>query len=309
MTVKQNILTASPCYKAGRKIAVKGLMLHSVGCAQPSAAVFCRQFANYSGAAVHAFIDANTGIVYQTLPWNHRAWHCGDSANNTHIGVEMCESAYIKYTSGTSLYMINKAKAQADCRRAYEAAVELFADLCRKYSLDPMKSGVIVSHKEGHARGIASNHGDPEHYWKGCGMPYTMDGFRKAVKQKLTGSDSGPKTSTDKSSIDWAKTLQEALNVSYELNLKVDGKVMAKTKQAIDHHYLWYTGRQKPIANAHVSWFQSALNALGADLEIDGSFGPLTELALKRFQKTAGIDVDGYAGVQTHMALLKRLSK
>lgn len=108
---------------------------------------------------------------------------------------------------------------------------------------------------------------------------------------------------------DWAKALQEALNASYGLNLKVDGKVLAKTKQAIDRHYLWYTGRQKPIANAHVSWFQSALNALGADLEIDGSFGPLTELALKRFQKTAGIDVDGYAGVQTHMALLKRLSK
>lgn len=109
--------------------------------------------------------------------------------------------------------------------------------------------------------------------------------------------------------IDWAKALQTALNASYDLNLAVDGNVGPKTKQAIDHHYLWYTGRQKPIVNAHVSWFQSALNALGADLEVDGSFGPLTELALKRFQKTAGIDVDGYAGVQTHMALLRELSK
>lgn len=308
MTVKQNILTASPCYKARRKIAVKGLMLHSVGCAQPSAEVFCRQFANYSGAAVHAFIDANTGIVYQTLPWNHRAWHCGDSANNTHIGVEMCESAFVKYTSGTSLYMTNKTRAQADCRRAYEAAVELFADLCRKYSLDPMKSGVIVSHKEGHARGIASNHGDPEHYWKGCGMSYTMDGFRKAVKQKLTGSDSGPKTSTDKSSIDWAKTLQEALNVSYELNLKVDGKVMAKTKQAIDHHYLCYV-RQRPMRNAHVSWLQAALNELGYDIGVDGSFGPQCDRILKEFQRDQGIDVDGYAGVQTHLTILKALQK
>lgn len=108
---------------------------------------------------------------------------------------------------------------------------------------------------------------------------------------------------------DWAKALQTALNVSYDLHLKVDGYVGPKTKQAIDHHYLWYTGRHKPIVNAHVSWFQAALNALGADLVVDGSFGPLTEQALKRFQKTVGIDVDGYAGVQTHMALLRELSK
>ena len=42
------------------------------------------------------FIDANTGDIYQTLPWNHRGWHGGGSSNNTHIGVEMCEPAAIK---------------------------------------------------------------------------------------------------------------------------------------------------------------------------------------------------------------------
>lgn len=297
--IRQNILKDSPCFRTGRKINVKGLMLHSVGCPQPSAEVFCKQFAHYNQAAVHAFIDANTGVVYQTLPWNHRAWHCGDSANNTHIGVEMCESSHIKYTSGTSLYMTNKAKAQADCKRAYDSAVELFANLCKEYNLDPLKSGVIVSHKEGHARGIASNHGDPEHYWKGCGMPYTMDGFRKAVKQKMARADQPKKRN-------WAKALQEALDVSYGLNLKVDGYVGPLTKQQIDHHYLWYV-KQKPTRNAHVAWLQEALNELGADLAVDGSFGPATEKALKDFQRSAGIDVDGYAGINTHMTILKKL--
>lgn len=300
MTLKQNILTASPCYLTGRKITVKGLMLHSVGCAQPSAEVFCRQFAHYRYAGVHAFIDANTGVVYQTLPWNHRAWHCGDSANNTHIGIEMCESACIKYTSGTSLYMTNKAKAQADCRRAYEAAVELFADLCKKYNLNPLKSGVIISHKEGHDRGVASNHGDPEHYWKGCGMNYTMDGFRAAVKAAMDGEERPEK---DKN---WAKALQEALNASYGLNLKVDGYVGPLTKQQINYHYLWYI-RQKPTRNAHVAWLQEALNKLGANLVVDGSFGPATDAALRKYQAAAGIDADGYAGVKTHMSILKKL--
>ena len=57
--------------------------------------------------------------------------------------------------------------------------------LCRKYGLSPLGDGVIVSHKEGYKRGIASNHGDPEHLWTQLGMPYTMDTFRAAVKAKI----------------------------------------------------------------------------------------------------------------------------
>ena len=73
-------------------------------------------------------------------------------------------------------------------KRTYEAAVELFAMLCKKYSLDPLADGVVISHREGHSRGIASNHGDPEHLWAQLGMGYTMDGFRKAVKAAMGGA-------------------------------------------------------------------------------------------------------------------------
>lgn len=61
--------------------------------------------------------------------------------------------------------------------------------LCKKFSLDPLADGVIISHKEGHSRGIASNHGDPEHLWSQLGMGYTMDTFRKAVKSAMGGSE------------------------------------------------------------------------------------------------------------------------
>lgn len=40
MKLVESILTMNPCYTAGRKITVKGLMLHSVGCPQPKASVF-----------------------------------------------------------------------------------------------------------------------------------------------------------------------------------------------------------------------------------------------------------------------------
>ena len=171
-------------------------MLHSVGCAQPNAKAFINNWnkPSFGNACVHAFIDGNTGAVYQTLPWNHRGWHGGGSSNNTHIGVEMCEPATIKYTGGSSFTCSDRAAAQAAAERTYKAAVELFAYLCQQYGLDPLKDGVIVSHREGHARGIASNHGDPEHLWKGLGMSYTMDTFRAAVKAQMSGTAQTPAT-------------------------------------------------------------------------------------------------------------------
>lgn len=194
LKITESILTKNPCYTAGKKITVKGLMLHSVGCPQPSAMVFVKNWnsPNYDRACVHGFIDANTGTVYQTLPWNHRGWHGGGSSNNTHIGVEMCEPACIKYTGGSAFTCSDTATAKAAVKRTYEAAVELFAMLCKEYKLDPLADGVIVSHAEGYKRGIATNHGDPEHLWNQLKTGYTMDGFRKAVKSAM--SDNTPVT-------------------------------------------------------------------------------------------------------------------
>jgi hypothetical protein len=186
--IVQSIITNNDCYKVGKKITPKGLMLHSVGSPQPSAEVFVRVY-NVPNLekAVHAFIDGNTGAVHQTLPWNHRAWHCGGGGNSTHIGIEMCEPACIKYTHGSTFTCSDVPTARAVAQRTYDTAVQLFAHLCTTYRLDPMKD--IISHAEGHALGIASNHGDPEHLWKGLSMGYTMDTFRKAVKATMEGTD------------------------------------------------------------------------------------------------------------------------
>ncbi|NZA37141.1 SpoIID/LytB domain-containing protein [Eubacterium callanderi] len=196
MKLVESFLTKNPCYTAGRKITVKGLMLHSVGCPQPKASAFINSWnsPSYDNACVHGFIDGNDGTVYQTLPWNHRGWHCGSgskgSGNNTHIGVEMCEPACIKYTGGATFTCSDLATARKVAERTYNAAVELFAMLCKQYGLNPLSDGVVISHKEGHSRGIASNHGDPEHLWTQLGMGYTMNTFRQAVKAKMAGGTS-----------------------------------------------------------------------------------------------------------------------
>lgn len=193
-------------------------MLHSVGCPQPSAQVFVNSWNSADkSVCVHAFIDANTGDVYQTLPWEYRGWHCGSgpngSGNNTHIGVEMCEPACIRYTDGARFTCSNVEEARAAVRRTYESAVQLFAELCERFRFDPLADGVILSHEEGHKRGIASNHGDPVHLWNQLNMGYTMDGFRKAVKAAM-GSAAVPAepAAVDNAAVIWNFLKSKGLN-------------------------------------------------------------------------------------------------
>lgn len=185
MNLVQSILTNNPRYKQHKMFTPKGLMLHSVGVPQPSAKVFINQWnkSTFRTSCVHGIIDATDGTIYQTLPWNYAGWHGGGASNNTHIGVEMAEPSQIKYTKGANFTVLNIQAAQVAVRRTYLAAVELFAMLCQKYNLNPMKD--IISHSEGHKLGIATAHADPEHLWKGLQMSYTMDGFRKDVAAKM----------------------------------------------------------------------------------------------------------------------------
>lgn len=182
MKIIEAFAVKNKCYQAGAPLTPRGIMLHSVGCAQPSAAVFARSFNQFqpggASVCVHAVAQAD-GTVYQLLPWEMRGWHCGGSANSTHIGVEMTEpSAGMTY-----------AEAAEQIAGTYRTAVELFAALCKKYGLDPVRDGVIIGHAEGHRRGVASNHADPELLWRTYDMGYTMDGFRADVAEAMAAKN------------------------------------------------------------------------------------------------------------------------
>ena len=182
MQIIEAFTTKNRCYQIGAALYPQGIMLHSVGCAQPSAAVFARSFNQYQpggqSVCVHAFVQAD-GTVYQTLPWEMRGWHCGGAANGTHIGVEMTEPAAA----------MSYAEAAEQIAGTYHTAVELFAALCEQYGLDPAQDGVIIGHAEGHRRGVASNHADPELLWDVYDMGYTMDGFRADVAEAMSKND------------------------------------------------------------------------------------------------------------------------
>ena len=190
MDIIEAFATKNKCYQIGTPLTPRGLMLHSIGTPQPSAAALARYYNQYQpggqSVCVHGFIQRD-GTYYQTLPYNLRAWHCGGSANNTHIGIEMTEPASIAYTGGASWRDLNPAATETHVRGTYAAAVELFAQLCAQYALDPLEDSVIISHAEGAARGIASAHADPTHLWRAFGL--TMDGFRADVAAALAAKN------------------------------------------------------------------------------------------------------------------------
>lgn len=189
MNLHKLILTENDCYKAGKTITVKGIMVHSTGANNPNLKRYVgpddgllgqNKYNNHWNTAtpggrqvcVHAFIGKladGTIATYQTLPWNHRGWHGGGSSNNTHIGFEICED---DLTDATYF------------AKVYKEAVELCAYLCKEYGLTEKN---IICHCEGYKQGIASNHGDVMHWFPKHGK--SMDTFRADVKELLSSDE------------------------------------------------------------------------------------------------------------------------
>lgn len=184
VNIIEAFVTQNPMYRNPTKIPVRKLVLHSVGCPQPSAAVFARQWQTARYFA-HAVLQAD-GTVYQALPWDYLCCHVG-AANAYSIGVEMTEPDCIRYTGGATFVCSDRARAAEQVTGTYNTAVELFAQLCAQFGLDPR--GDIISHAEASAMGIGTDHADPEHLWRQLGMGYTMDGFRTDVAKVMNEND------------------------------------------------------------------------------------------------------------------------
>lgn len=194
MRLETQLLTRNDCYRAGRTIIPKGVMVHSTGANNPwvsryvpgnevlgyntggnhwdqtnaeSEAKFGKKLSKCVHAFVGKFADGNGGVV-QTLPWNWRGWHAGGSANNTHISFEICEDGL----EDASYF-----------KTVYQLAVELTAMLCKQFGLDPLADGVVICHSEGYKRGVASNHADVMHWFPKHGK--TMDDFRADVAREM----------------------------------------------------------------------------------------------------------------------------
>ncbi len=187
--------TKNDCYKAAQKCTPKGIVVHSTGANNPylkryvdaPAEVGENAYGNHWNNAssvmgrkvcVHSFIGYalnNQVKVANILPYDFCCWGVGSGSkgsynyNPAYIQFEMCEDG-----------LHNKAYFEA----VRDTAIEYCVYLCKKFNI-PVNN--IVSHKEAHALGYGSNHGDPNNWWDNFG--YTMNMFRASVQAKLNASN------------------------------------------------------------------------------------------------------------------------
>ena len=190
MNLHKLYLTENACYKANRKMNVKGIMVHSTGANNPwlkryigpdDGLLGVNKYNNHWNTChpdgreicAHAFVGklADGSIAtYQTLPWDICGWHSGSGKKGSanflgYIGFEICEDGL------TDSRYFNKV---------YTEAVDLCVFLCQEFGLTEKN---IICHSEGHNMGIASAHSDVMHWFpKFC---KSMDTFRSDVKKML----------------------------------------------------------------------------------------------------------------------------
>ena len=250
--ITEKLAKQNPCYKAGKTITPKGGMLHSVGVPQPDPLVFVKTWSNASAnVCVHAVVGKDK-VVYQVLPFNRRAWHCGSgskgSGNDTLISLEMTEPASIKYTKGSSWVETgNGANTKSHVLATYNNAVEFYAFICKKYGFNPDNNNVIMSHSEGSKKGIASNHADVEHIWNKFGL--SMNQFRKDVKKAMNGENvsvGNVDNKSDDTSKQAIKSLEGTVTVIYKgsdgLNIRKSPSITAKVEQTVNNGTFTVTG-------------------------------------------------------------------
>lgn len=159
-------------------------------------------------------------------------------------------------------------------------------------------------------------HGDERDYSVTVSDYYSYTGTTKAEVYSESSGSSAPTGNSDgiKTVQDWlgvdvdgiygnktksalVEKLQTVLNLLYGANLAVDGGYGNQTASAVRNVSKGDTGDL-------VAVLQGMLICKGYNTGgLDGDFGVKTEAAVKAFQKSKGLEVDGIAGKQTFEAL------
>lgn len=280
--------TKNPSYTRNRAIDPIGILVHSTGANNKNLKRYVdaeerlgknlyNNHWNKSDAnkSVHAFIgyDKNNEVVVaNTLPYDRACWGAGGgdkgSANynpQAHIQFEICQG------SNTDEEYYWKAIAVAE---------EYCAHLCKQFGWGVDR---ITSHKEAHAAGLASNHGDPQSWMKHFGDD--MDKFRSRVATRL------------------GEVHEPVVEVVVPEKTDEIDKTLTKGEKTVN---ITLTVLSNGSKGTQVKTVQRLLNVLGYDCgKVDGIFGKKTTVAVKAFQKASGLVADGVVGANTWSKLLK----
>lgn len=165
--IKQKYITGTN--RPGKPLQPQGIVIHST--ATPGApAINIRDYFNnhpQAKASAHGAIDWTT--IIEIIPWSEKAWHAGATANNTFLGVELCEP---------------KEHDPAKFMEVWNRAVWYTSKACKQYGWDVSK---VLSHDEVSKMFRETNHTDPIGYFAEYGKSF--GDFKLAVMKELKGAD------------------------------------------------------------------------------------------------------------------------
>jgi N-acetyl-anhydromuramyl-L-alanine amidase AmpD len=219
----------------------------------------------------HYCIDNDT--IVQCVREEDVAW-CAPGAN--HNGIHLEHAGYAKQSASDWEDEYSQAMLDRSAR--------LTADVCKRYRipvtwLHPTdllagKRG-ITSHNNVSKAFKRSTHWDP-----GKGFP--IEPYLSLVRKYMAGGAPEETTTTTEPDTE-PELLQEPPPT---LRRGSEGWQVKRLQRLLDSR-----------------------RCLPEDAEIDGDFGPITEKAVKRFQKLAGLEADGIVGPLTWHALLASTAK
>lgn len=290
--------TNSTCYKETIKFTPRGVLWHDTDGGNPNISRYVQPMetdSNYKEmvallgknkygndwnhkprqAGMNCWVGKladGTVDTVQTMPWNYAPWGCGSgskgSLNNTHIQFEICDDGYESWEYFEAVY---------------KEACEVTAYLCQMYGLDPLGTfvykgvtvPVITTHAESYKLKMGSNHGDPLKWLKKYGK--TMDDVRQDVAAIMKGEAEPVKPTPAPAPTPTPAPQGNTISL----------RTLSKGNTGDD-----------------VKALQILLNGYGSKLTLDGSFGPKTLEAVKKYQAKVNLDPDGYVGPQTWRKLL-----
>ena len=124
-------------------------------------------------ASAHAFVDDKS--IIQTIEWTNKAWHAGQTANNSYIGIELCHT--------TDPDKFNEIWNRGVWLWAY-----VFVNVLK---ITNVTKDNLMSHAEASAKWRETDHQDPISYFATFGK--TVDDFRYAVQQEINSMITPPK--------------------------------------------------------------------------------------------------------------------
>ena len=307
MEIKEN-LTNVNYNKMSNKVN-KYIVIHYVG-AVSTAYNNSVYFKNVNrSASANYFVDENE--IYRVVADSNKAWHCGDKlksgnggayngkcTNSNSIGIEMC-----CYNNNGKIDVSEKVISNT---------IELVKELMAKYniSIDNVIRHYDVTNKICPAPLI-----EDESRWIDFKNRLISNFTQQVIQEENKNTNIGiiakiQATLNTRYNLNIATDnifgketkkalvigLQTELNNQYQKGLVVDGIFGSKTKNACVS--------VRKGAKGNITYIlQAILYCKGYKIAVDGDFGVNTENAVKDYQQSNGLTVDGVAGKNTFTKL------